>query len=87
MRLSWADLSTAREDAQTRPTPTSTPSRICSHRYGLSLIRPDFFLEYCAVLYKYKQSEKKMWLLNECVVYVQIQAAKPVYSDSSLDKL
>ena len=28
-----------------------------------------------------------MWPLNECVFYVQIQAAKPVYSDSSLDKL
>ena len=27
-----------------------------------------------------------MWPLNECVFYVQIQAAKPVYSDSSLDK-
>ena len=28
-----------------------------------------------------------MWPLNECVFYVQIQADKPVYSDSSLDKL
>ena len=25
---------------------------------------------------------KEMWPLNECVFYVQIQAAKPVYSDS-----
>ena len=30
---------------------------------------------------------KEMWPLNKCVFYVQIQAAKPVYSDSSLDKL
>ena len=28
-----------------------------------------------------------MWPLNECVFYIQIQAAKPVYSDSALDKL
>ena len=28
-----------------------------------------------------------MWPFNKCVFYVQIQAAKPVYSDSSLDKL
>ena len=28
-----------------------------------------------------------MWPLNEYVFYVQIQAAKPVNSDSSLDKL
>ena len=28
-----------------------------------------------------------MWPLNEYLFYVQIQAAKPVYSDSSLDKL
>ena len=28
-----------------------------------------------------------MWPLNERVFHVQIQAAKPVYSDSSLDKL
>ena len=30
---------------------------------------------------------KEMWPLNKWVFYVQIQAAKPVYSDSSLDKL
>ena len=29
----------------------------------------------------------EMWPLNECVFYVQIQAARPVYSDSSLDRL
>ena len=28
---------------------------------------------------------KELWPLKECVLYVQ--AAKPVYSDSSLDKL
>ena len=31
--------------------------------------------------------QKEKWPLNERVFYVQIQAAKPVYSDSSLDKL
>ena len=31
--------------------------------------------------------KKEMWTLNKCIFYVQIQAAKPVYSDSSLDKL
>ena len=30
---------------------------------------------------------KNMWPLDKCVFHVQIQAAKPVYSDSSLDKL
>ena len=34
-----------------------------------------------------KSQIKEMWPLNECVFYVQIQAAKPVYSDCSLDKL
>ena len=29
----------------------------------------------------------EMWPLNEGLFYVQIQAAKPVHSDSSLDEL
>ena len=38
------------------------------------------FANYFKILYSQRP-------LNECVFYVQIQAAKQVYSDSSLDKL
>ena len=45
----------------------------------------DFYFDYWT--YIEETAKKEMWPLNERVIYVQIQADKPVYSDSSLDKL